>query len=261
MRPVGGYLLGAVLTVAAFGFGRALGRRGRAAALSGWLVLVALLGLKAALNHRPDWEFALFPWQAWPLVQGWLIYPVALACLGMATVLLPPGRNRRAVAILAGFVFAVSLWTERWMATEPDATSTARAGSDLHCPQTTAWSCGPAACVTLLAYLGVETTEGEMIRLCRTPAHGGTSLFRIAMGLRARLPDADVRVVDGDPDALRARGEPAIVSVHRVHAIAVAFSGDDVIVHDPAKPAAERMPFSRYREEYGGFAVVVERRT
>jgi len=253
------YLAGALLSAGAFLAGRALGRRGRGVAIAAWVLLVLVLGAKAVLNLRPDWEFALFPHPAWPLVQGWLIYPVALACLGMASRLLPPGRNRRAVAVLAGFVFAVSLWTERWMAVEPDGSSTARAGPDHHCSQTTSWSCGPAACVTLLSCLGVEATEGEMVRLCRTPSHGGTSLFRIAMGLRARLPGADVRVVDGDPDALRARGGPAIVSVRRVHAIAVEFDGDGVIVHDPARPAPERMPFARYREEYGGFAVVVDR--
>ena len=254
-----GYLAGAALAAAAFGLGRALARRGRTTVIASGTLLLLVLGFKATLNLRPDWEFALFPYPAWPLVQGWLIYPVALASLGMASVLLPPGRNRRAVTILALFVFAVSLWTERWMATEPDDSSTARAGPDHHCQQTTSWSCGPAACVTLLSRLGIETTEGEMIRLCRTPPHGGTSLFRIAMGLRTRLPEAKVLVIDGDPDALRVRGGPAIVSVHRVHAIAVAFDGDEVVVHDPARAAAERMPFDRYREQYDGFAVVVGR--
>jgi hypothetical protein len=253
------YLLGAALSIAAFWLGRALGRRGRAAAAVSATLLLSLLGFKAALNLRPDWEYALFPHPAWSLVQGWLIYPVALASLGMASVLLPPGRNRRAITVLAVFVFPVSLWTERWMATAPDDSSTARAGPDHHCPQSTSWSCGPAACVSLLSHLGVAATEGEMVRLCRTPPHGGTSLFRISMGLRSRLPGSEVLVIDGDPDDLRRRGGPAIVSVHRVHAIAVAFDGDDVIVHDPSRPAPERMPFEEYRKRYDGFAVVVNR--
>jgi len=113
--------------------------------------------------------------------------------------------------------------------------------------------------VTILSRLGVDVTEGEMVRLCRTPPHGGTSLFRIAMGLRARLPEADVRVIDGDPDTLRARGGSAIVSVHRMHAIAVTFAGDEVILHDPARAAPLRISFEEYRAQYGGFAVVVRR--
>jgi len=253
------YALAVGLGALAFAGGRWVGRRGRRAAVAGYAVAVLLLLFKAFLNHRPDLEFALFPWPDYVLVQGWLVYPLGLACLGLAFGLLPPGRNRRAVAALALFVWLVSFWTERWLVIEPDDGSTERATADHHCPQTTVYSCGPAACVTFLSYLGVDATEGEMMRLCRTPAYGGTSLFRICRGLRAKLPGADVRIVDGEPDGLRALGGPAIVSVHKVHAVAVHFDGDEVTVHDPARPAPLRMPFARYREEYGGFAVVVAR--
>ena len=93
---------------------------------------------------------------------------------------------------------------------------------------------------------------------CRTASYGGTSLFHIARGLRAKLPGHAVHIVDGDPEALRARGRPAIVSVHRIHVVVVRFEGRDVIVHDPGRPEAERMTFDDYRARFGGFAVVVE---
>jgi ABC-type bacteriocin/lantibiotic exporter with double-glycine peptidase domain len=147
----------------------------------------------------------------------------------------------------------LSLWTERWMVAEPDGSLAGRAGTDHHCAQTTTWSCGPAACVSLLSYLGIGTTEGEMARLCRTASYGGTSLFHIARGLRAKLPGRKVHIVKGD----RAKGL-AIVSVYRVHVVAVRFEGSGVVVHDPAKQEPQRMTVAAYRADYGGFAVVVE---
>lgn len=244
------YYVAALLSAGAF----LLGRRVRS--VKGFLVLLPLLLAKAVLHHRPDWEDALFPWPGYVYVQSWLFYPLGLSCLGLAAGLLPHGRNRTAVTMLAGAVFLLSLWTERWMIAEPDVSLTGRAGPDHHCVQTTGWSCGPAACVTMLSCLGVEATEAEMARLCGTASYGGTSLFHIARGLRAKLPGREVRIVRGDPDALRARGGPAIVSYYRVHVVAVRFEGDDVIVDDPARGAPERMPFAAYRERYGGFAVV-----
>jgi ABC-type bacteriocin/lantibiotic exporter with double-glycine peptidase domain len=107
----------------------------------------------------------------------------------------------------------------------------------------------------MLSYLGVEATEGEMARLCGTAPYGGTSLFHIARGLRAKLEGREVRIVKGDPEALRERGL-AVVSVYRVHVVAVRFEGEGVVVHDPAKPGPERMGFVDYRARYGGFAVV-----
>jgi hypothetical protein len=246
------YFVAALLAAAAFVAGR------RAASLKGYVLLLPLLLAKAVLHHRPDWEYALFPWPSYVFVQSWLFYPLGLGCLGLAAGLLPPGRNRKAVTVLACAVLLLSLWTERWMVAEPDGSLAGRAGLDHHCAQTTTWSCGPAACVALLSCLGVEATEGEMARLCRTAPYGGTSLFHIARGLRLKVPGREVRIVKGDPEALRARGGPAIVSVYRVHVVAVRFEGLDVIVHDPARPAPDRMEFGDYRARYGGFAVVVD---
>jgi hypothetical protein len=254
------YLCTALGTAVAFVLGWRVGRRGRRAAIAGYVVAVLLLLGKGVLNHRPDWEHALFPWPDWVFFQGWLLYPLGLLCLGLATGLLPRERGRTAVVVLAAFLFLVSLWTERWIVTEPDGSSDARAGADHHCAQSTGHSCGPAACVSLLSYHGVDATEGEMMRLCRTPDRGGTSLFRIRLGLAEKLPGHDVDIVDGDPDSLRGRGAPAIVSVHRLHVVTVRFDGDAVVVHDPALPAPHRIPFDEYRARFGGFAVVAEAR-
>jgi hypothetical protein len=255
------YLVTALLSLAAFVAGLGVGRSGRRRALVAYGILLALLLFKGVLNLRPDWEFALFPWSGYIYFQSYLGFPLGLMCLGLALGLLPHGRNRRAVALLAAVFFAVSLWTERWILVQPDGSSTQRADSDHHCFQTTPYSCGPAACVTLLSYWGFPASEGEMMTLCRTPPYGGTSLFRICRGLRLKLAGHPfrVRIVDGEPALLRALGVPAIVTVRRVHVVTVRFDGDhSVVVHDPAWNRVDRLTFEDYRERYGGYAVVVQ---
>jgi len=255
---LGYYLLLAVVNVTVFGLGLRIGRRGGRAVIAGFITLLVLLLCKAVLNHNPDWEFTLFPWPDYIYFQSSLMFPLALGCLGLAATLLPRRRDRHAVFVLAGFLFAVSLWTERWIVVEPDTSSVVVADKDHHCRQSTIYSCGPAACVSLLAHWGVHTTEGEMMGLCRTPAYGGTSLFRICRGLRLRLgDDYEVRIVDGDLDRLRARAKAAIVSVRKVHVVTLRFDGDDAIVLDPAAAGPERIDFQECRDRYGGPAVIV----
>lgn len=259
MPDAGYYLLTGGSSVLAFLLGLWIGIARRRAALAAYLVLLALLLFKAVLNHRPAWEYGLFPSPTYIYFQSYLLYPLALSCMGLAVGLLPRGRNRTAVAALAAFCFAVSLWTERWMLIQPDVSSQQGADAEHHCPQSTDYSCGPAACVSLLSYLGVQATEGQMMHLCRTPPYGGTSLFRICRGLRLRL-DSDpyrVRIVDADADELRGMGVPAIVSDGKLHVIVAHFDGDTVVVHDPIEERPVRIPFEQYRRRYDGPAVVV----
>ena len=255
------YYLGfALFGAIAFALGRRIAAAGTRPALASYGVVLALLLIKAVLNHNPPWEFALFgSWPDYIFVQSYLIFPIGLACLGLAAGLLPSGRNRRAVTVLAGFLVLVSLWTERWMFVAPDSTSTRRADADHHITQSTVYSCGPAACVSLLSLLGVEATEGEMMALCRTPTYGGTSLFRICRGLTLKLGDGyRVRIVEGDPALLRARDAPAIVSVRRIHVVTLRFTADGVVVLDPGKSGPKTITFDECVERYGGPAVIVD---
>lgn len=66
------------------------------------------------------------------------------------------------------------------------------------------------------------------------------------------------RIVDGDPEALREMGLPAIVTDSLVHVVTVNFEGDIVTVQDAAWPVPQRMDFEDDRRRYDGFAVVVE---
>jgi len=310
------YYLGfALFGALTFALGWRVAHAGKWPAFAGYGVVLTLLLTKAVLNHNPPWEFALFGgWRDYIFVQSYLIFPLGLACLGLATGLLPPGRNRRAVTVLAGFLVLVSLWTERWMFVQPDNSSTARADAEhlalsensivgprpcedkpreaappqlysmfllqggaakrgaaaagriqmgfsdrAYCPQSSGYSCGPAACVSLLSVLGVDATEGEMMELCRTPTYGGTSLFRICRGLRLKLGDkCNARIIDGDPERLRAHGGPAIVAVRRMHAVTLYFVGEDVVVLDPGLGAPKTITFEECVERYGGDAVIVD---
>ncbi len=250
------YAVVAILGPLFFVLGRMVAQRGRVPALGAYTVLLVAMVGKAVLHHRPDWEHNLFPWPWYVEFQVALFYPLALLCLGLATGFLV-GRNRRAIFVLSLFVWGVGLYTERWLFAEPDGSSTARATADHHCAQSTPYSCGPAATVSLLSLLGRDANEGEMMMLCRTPVGGGTSLFRIAAGLRRKLGGAyAVKIVRGEPAALRRLGVPAVVSVWGVHVITVYFEGDDAVLLDPALPGPKRMPFSEYQKKFAGFAVV-----
>lgn len=240
-----------------------MARCGRRAALLGYGVALCLLLAKAYLNLHPPLEFALLGWwSAYPFLQSYLIFPLGLTCLGLAAGLLTDARNRRAVTALAVFMVLVSLWTERWVIVEPDGSSTATADAMHHCRQTTDFTCGPASCVSLLSVMGVAATEGEMAVLCRTPSYGGTSLFRICLGLNRKLGDGyRARIVDGDLASLQRRGGPAIVAVRRLHVLTLRFLGGMVVILDPARVAPEVVSLAEAQRRFGGAAVVVVRRS
>ena len=254
------------LTVAvnalAFAAGFRLGRNGRRAGTAVLLVAAPALVLKSVLNWRPDWEFALFPFSDYLYVQSWLGFPIGLFAMGLGVGLLKRMRDRRALALWAVLLFCISLWSERWMLMPAGHASDLSADECHHCVQSTQWSCAAAACVTLLSYLGVEATEGEMIRLCRSQPRGGTSLFRICRGLQLKLGDEaqDIRIVDGDPETLLGLGRPAIVTHGLMHVVTVKLTPTVVTVHDSLLPAPRILSLEQYRERYSGFAVVVEPR-
>ncbi len=253
------YLLLALVSAVAFPAGWRLGRR-RAAAVVGWGVALGVLLFKAVLNHRPDWEFALIRWPHYVYLQSWLVFPIGLFCLGLAARLVPLARNARALMVLAVFVWSVSLWTERWFIADPDTSSVQRAGPNHHCIQSTSYTCGPASCVSVLSYLGVAATEGELVGACRTPPQGGTSLYRLWWGLTKLLP-ANYQAKIVSADEFCALGTLGVQATWKIHAIGVVFDGPDAIIHDPARTSPRRMSRADYAKEYGGPAVAIIPRT
>ena len=95
------------------------------------------------------------------------------------------------------------------------------------CFQSTGWTCGPAAAVTLLGQLGLPATEGEMTRLCQTEPWFGTNQVMLALALREKALPAgyDFVVLRSDWQDLRSRRLPAIADVwlnaHTLHCTVV----------------------------------------
>jgi hypothetical protein len=128
------------------------------------------------------------------------------------------------------------------------------------CSQTTGFTCAPTACVCALSYLGIDSTEREMARLCLTRA-GGTTRFNTYRGLVLKLEGSAWRahMVKIPPEALCVPGTTAVIDFPEiVHAIAVHGVGDGVTLHDPLSRMPEHLSLARLRELYGGLAIVLE---
>ena len=197
MAGIAWYVLTAALTAGAFAAGWAAAGRNKRWALGAAAGALLVLILKAALNRYPIVEARLFPWTWYVYLQGYWLWPVTLLFFGLAVRQLPVRWNRAVVCGAAALMFACSLFSARWMVSPPDDSSQARADARGHCRQSTGYTCTPASCVSVLAWWGIEATEGEMARLCLTSSWG-TTAFNAYRGLTLKLrsvTDADGRVL------------------------------------------------------------------
>ncbi|MHC5053202.1 MAG: cysteine peptidase family C39 domain-containing protein [Planctomycetota bacterium] len=265
MAGIAWYVGTAALTAGAFAAGRAAAGRNRKWALGAAAVALLVLILKAALNRYPVLEARLFPWTWYVYLQGYWLWPVTLLFFGLTVRQLPVRWNRAVVTSVAAIMFALSLYFARWMVSPIDHSSSARADAAGHCRQTTGYTCTPASCVAVLAWWGIETTEGEMARLCLTSSWG-TTAFNAYRGLTLKLhevagaggPDLQVRMIAWDPGALRRLGVPAVVTGSPHHAVAVRFEGGTFVVHDPM--AFQSYTYASPPEHITGPAVVIVQR-
>jgi predicted double-glycine peptidase len=116
--------------------------------------------------------------------------------------------------------------------------------------QTTGYTCGAAACATLLRRLGIApaATEKEMVPLCLTRRWGGASTLGIAVGLKSKAAPQGWRVRIMQPDwetFLRLR-KPLLCSVtvqqNTGHAVVVCEIREGSIqVADPLEGLVWRM--------------------
>ncbi len=270
MAGIAWYVGTAALTAGAFAVGwaataRSLGAGSKRWALGAAAGALAVLLAKAALNRWPVLEARLFPWPWYVYLQGYWIWPVTLLFFGLSLRQLPVRWNRAVVTGVAAIMLATSLWCARWMVSPPDDSSDARADASGHCHQTTGYTCVPASCVAVLAWWGIDATEGEMARLCLTSSWG-TLAFNAYRGLTLKLrevakaggPALKVRMIEWDADALRRLGVPAVVSGGPRHSVAVRFEPGAFVLHDPLLfgPCTYASP----PERVTGPAVVILRR-
>jgi len=237
-----------------------LARRSRSGAFIGALVLLAALILKAVLTHKPAWEAGLFPWSGYLYVQGYWLFAVGGAFFALAAPLLPMPRNRRAIAILAATVLAAGAWDSAWMFGLPEVGEDRHADANHQCRQSTLFTCAPTACVCALSYVGIDTTEREMARLCLT-RRAGTTRFNTYRGLVLKLSGTRwrPRMVEIAPEELCRKGSIAVIDEPAVfHAIAVIGTGDGVILHDPLDDGPLHWSPQMLKHAYGGLAIVIE---
>ena len=134
------------------------------------------------------------------------------------------------------------------------------------CRQTTGYTCGPAATVTVLRGLGLEAEEGELAILAKATPVSGTQPDSLCSALRRRYGAAGLtcefrhfRTVHELRDA-----GPAIVLVKFAllvdHYVAVlATTEDALLIGDPAS-GARTLSYAELEDIWRGYGVVLTRR-
>lgn len=233
--------------------------RNRTAARALPPVLLALLAARAALSRFPAAEWSLFPWPEYAYVQGFTLYPLAVAFLAAAAARLPVRWNRAVVLVVAAGVLGHGLHRHAWLA-RPEAHGDDRtADARHHLRQSTVYTCGPAACAAALAHCGIVVTEAELARACLT-RRAGTSLFDLYRGLVVAThgqPFA-VSIEDLTADQLLATDHVVVASNDGGgHALCYTTCGGAVLVHDPMAKAPATWTPQQLRERFRGPAIVL----
>lgn len=240
----------------------AVGRRCPRATAALVPLLLVLLCLRAVLDARADWEWALLPWPGYALVQGFVLYALAVAFFGVAAARLPVRWNRAVVAGLGLLVLGHGLYRHSFLAWPERHGDERTAGADHHLRQSTMYTCGPAACVAALSYFGVRRSEREMAELCLC-RRSGSRLFDLYRGLVTTLdPDRfAVSIEDLDATALL-RSDTVVVASNgsRAHAIAIATRAGAATVHDPLAKAPEVWSPAQLQRDYRPPAIVIRPR-
>lgn len=134
--------------------------------------------------------------------------------------------------------------------------------------QTTAWSCGAASAVTLLAAHSVPSTEREMGELCLTYPGRGTTMprFRRGLSLKVAREGAPLRVRAADHlsmEELEAFPRPCLIGIeftlfvdHAVVLLGRAADGN-WLVADPLHGAVRPMPPDELRRRFTGEAIAL----
>lgn len=223
--------------------------------------LLALLAAHAALKARPDWEWACFPFASYAYVQGFWLYPLATLFFGVAAGRLPVRWNQVVVSLVGCATLSHGVARHSWIAWPEVHGEPVFADAQHHLRQSTAYTCGPAACVAALSRCGVRVTEREMAELCLTRSCG-TSLFDLYRGvvlaLEGRRFRISIRTVTAD-EVIHQR--LLVVASNRGGGHAICVEGDaiDAVVHDPLQAAAQTWDLDRLRTGFLPPAIVIEK--
>lgn len=225
----------------------------------GMPVLLLLLCAHAVLQRFPATEWALFPWPEHAFVRSFVLYPLAMMFFGFAAARLPVRWNQVVVALVALAVLGYGLHRHRWLVWPEQHGDHRTADARHHLQQSTAYTCGPAACAAALSHCGVHATERQLGDWCLT-RRAGTSLFDLYRGLVTGLDGQPFTVSIEALTAAQLLATDHLVVCSRTgggHAICLAIDAGQVTVHDPLQKAPTRWTPTELHAEYLAPAIVI----
>jgi len=231
-----------LLFAGSFAAGALAGRRGMKTSIAVASVCTALVTLRILWRLHPRTEYAVFPWDWYVPIRAWWVFVPAQVVAGVGAVRMSTWGARVGVGVFAAALLLVA-GQRLFLTLDIDQSRMeGRPDGSGVCPQTTDYTCGAAAAATVLAQIGVPTTEREMAVLCDTNAFMGTDEFGVAQGLRRKLSGTGrrVEVIEADWDDLRSLALPAAATVRFTlwvdHWVVVfGVIGEQVIVGDPTR--------------------------
>ncbi len=184
----------ATLALGGFLLGLRIGRGEARRACGAMILAVALIGLWAWLLHRPSVAVQALPVWLLTHVEGIGAVPLFMFITGVAwsRAVLPHQKRLTILASFFGGLFFLqgSMWM---LQSSPRSVLGNNRFTGEIARQSQDFSCVPAACVTALKQLGIETSEAEMADLTQTRAGTGSTLIRALDGLSRRLAGSSWR--------------------------------------------------------------------
>jgi predicted double-glycine peptidase len=231
-----------------------------------WVLFVASIAIsvRTFLHRHPEHEQVLLSLSSdYVYFAAWEA-PIAVL-IGFALVgRLPTPSVRAALLVMLIISSPLFLWNSLAPCLQPEYRMGASIDRDNVCRQTTNYSCGPAAAVTVLRHYGRVVTEGEMARLSLLRRNEGVTILELCRGVNVALRGTPhVASIDRvDLAGLGSAQLPVLAELRRgpgrEHCIVVlAVKTDHVVVGDPAY-GKRIYDLERFTEEWTGLIIEVE---
>jgi hypothetical protein len=219
-----------------------------------------LISLKAVFFIHPALEATIFPLPTFASLNESQVFTLALLILGLLLSRASKPRTGFLIYLAAALTFAAGLRvTYKFLDLTP--ASPIAADTLHHCAQSTPQTCAPAACVSALSYINLNTTESTMARLCLTTSLGTTD-YNIFCGITATLQNAHApyraAMAEISPDQLARPGTLAVISINsHSHAVCTLGTGNAIIVQDPLFADPQIWSRNQLAAAYSGVATII----
>ena len=236
-------LVTVLLAAAGFAIGERVSKSRRVWWLCGYAIPMLFVVSIALAGRVQTLQFvAPFSWLMKGRTEHLLIELLAPLMLGTLAPRLPRARTRRAIGVFAFFMSSFFVLSFAWplLVRSEVVEFTTRFDADGICRQSTRYSCGPAAAVTALGFIGIPADERELAWHARTSPFTGTQTDDLCDAVLARYGDIGVQCEYRRFDRLdELQGQlPAIVSIRWTlifdHFVAILdITEDEVVAGDP----------------------------